>query len=518
MPEGDKSSAQFPESRAVARKQTRLSVVWIVPILAALVGAWVAVTKIMAEGPKITIVLDTAEGLEAGKTKIRHNGVDVGTLTTIRLSDDHQRVIATAEMAPKTEGFLVADTTFWVVSPRISGANVSGLGTLISGSYIGMDIGTSHDKKRDFVALATPPVVTGNVTGRFFVLKTPELGSLDYGTPLYFRRLQVGEVASYALDDDGRSLTVKIFVNAPYDRYVTAETRFWQASGVDVSLSASGLTVQTQSVLSILVGGIAFETPETGTALAPAEPNTNFTLFNDRTQAFKPPRGDPQTWVLVFSQSVRGLTRGAPVEFRGIPIGDVVDMRAHFDPAAGAFTILVTVHVYPELFAQHSDAMPTDLETRHKAVDSFVAHGLRAQLQTGSLITGGMFIALDFFPDATPATIDWSQQPVRFPTTPGELEAVEAKLVHIVSKLDKIPLEKIGDELSMALVHLDQTLVSAHQTVDTADKMIAPDASLRIDLSNTLQEVSRAARAIRVLGDYLERHPEALIRGKGDAK
>src|SRR6266481_4382097 len=146
-----------PESRNVPRKGTRLSLVWIVPIVAAIAGVWVAVTRILAEGPKITIVFKTAEGLEAGKTKIRHNGVDVGTLTTIRLSDDHRRVIATAEMAPKTEGFLVADTTFWVVSPRISGANVSGLGTLISGSYIGMDIGTSHDKKRDFVALATPP-------------------------------------------------------------------------------------------------------------------------------------------------------------------------------------------------------------------------------------------------------------------------------------------------------------------------------------------------------------------------
>src|SRR5262249_39413332 len=164
------------------------------------VGVWVAVTRIESEGPKITIVFGSAEGLEAGKTKIEYKGVEVGTITSIELAPDHQRVIGTAQMAPKTEDFLVDDTHFWVVRPRISGANVTGLGTLISGAYIGMEIGTSKRDKRDFVALENPPVVTGGVPGRFFVLETPNLGSLDYGTPVFFRRLQVGEIASYKLD------------------------------------------------------------------------------------------------------------------------------------------------------------------------------------------------------------------------------------------------------------------------------------------------------------------------------
>src|SRR6266480_3546528 len=214
-----------PESRNVPGKRTRLSLVWIVPIVAAIAGVWVAVTRILAEGPKITIVFRSAEGLEAGKTKILYNGVDVGTLTAIRLSDDHQRVIATAQMAPKTESFLVDDTKFWVVTPRIAGGTVSGLGTLLSGAYIGMEIGQAKEKRRDFVALAEPPVVTGDVPGRFFMLKTSTLGSLEYGTPIFFRRLQVGEVASYVLDDDGQGLTVKVFVKAPYDQYVTPNTR-----------------------------------------------------------------------------------------------------------------------------------------------------------------------------------------------------------------------------------------------------------------------------------------------------
>src|SRR5215472_12413690 len=259
MPDSDAPVPTVPESRAFSKRRTRLSLVWIIPIVAAAVGVWVAVTRILSEGPKITIAFQTAEGLEAGKTKIHYNGVNVGTLTTIRLSDDHRSVIATAQMAPKTEDFLVDDTHFWVVRPRISGATVSGLGTLISGAYIGMEIGSSKQKKRDFVALDTQPVVTGDTPGRFFVLTTPDLGSLDVGTPLYFRRLEVGQVAAYKLADDGKSLSVRVFVRAPYDQYVTPDTRFWQASGIDMSLSASGLTVQTQSLLSILIGGVAFE-------------------------------------------------------------------------------------------------------------------------------------------------------------------------------------------------------------------------------------------------------------------
>src|ERR1700676_3331893 len=256
MPDRDRPLPSFPDSRAVPRKRTRLSLVWVIPIVAALVGAWVAVARILSQGPKITLVFRSAEGLEAGKTKINYRGVDVGTLTTIRLSDDHQRVIATAQMTPRTEDFLVEDTRLWVVRPRISGANVTGLGTLISGAYIGIEIGSSKEPKRDFVALETPPVITGNAPGRFFVLKTSDLGSLDTGTPVFFRRLQVGQVASYLLDKDGKFFTIKVFVRAPYDQYATANTRFWQASGVDVSFSASGLTVQPQSLLSILIGGV----------------------------------------------------------------------------------------------------------------------------------------------------------------------------------------------------------------------------------------------------------------------
>jgi paraquat-inducible protein B len=343
MPDYDPPPSSVPPSRAIPKRGTRLSVVWLIPIVAALAGAWVAVMRILGEGPKITIVFQSAEGLDAGKTKIEYNGVEIGTVTSVRLSEDHQRVITTAQMAPKTEEFLVDDTHFWVVRPRISGANVTGLGTLISGAYVGVEIGASKVDRRDFVALETEPVVTGATPGRFFWLKTTDLGSLDTGTPIFFRRLQVGQVASYKLDKDGKLLTIQVFVHAPYDQYVNPDTRFWHASGVDVSLSASGLKVQTQSVLSILIGGIAFETPATGPVAPPAEANTLFTLYGDRSAAFEPAAQNPQTYELIFKDSVRGLTVGAPVEFRGIQIGQVSDIRAQIDLKSFQFSVPVTI-------------------------------------------------------------------------------------------------------------------------------------------------------------------------------
>jgi len=528
MPDSDTSFSHVPESRAFSKQRTRLSLVWVIPIVAAIVGAWVAVTRILGEGPKITVVFKSAEGLEAGKTKIEYNGVEVGTITTVRLSDDHKNVITTAQMAPKTEGFLVDDTQFWVVRPRISGANVSGLGTLISGAYIGMEIGTSKKTQRKFVALETPPIVTGDVPGRFFVLKTPDLGSLDTGTPVFFRRLQVGQVASYQLDREGRWFDVKVFVHAPYDQYVNADTRFWHASGVDVSLSAAGLSVQTQSILSILIGGVAFETAATDPVLPPAEANTVFTLFNNRTEAFKLPARNPQTFVLVFKESVRGLTVGAPVEFRGIEVGEVASISAQVDAQTFEFSAPVTIQLDAQrLGVKVVDLAPgTDLDSiRRQLLDSLVSHGVRAQLRSGNLLTGALFVSFDFFPDAPPATIDWSQTPVQLPTLPGQLAGIEANVASIIKKVDQLPLKAIGDDLQKALADLDRTLVSARGTLDSgrgtldnANKLIEPNSVLGAQLGNTLEEVNRAARSVRVLADYLERHPESLIRGKSEEK
>jgi paraquat-inducible protein B len=504
MPDKDQSTPKVPESRVVAKKRTRLSLVWVIPIVAAAAGVWIAVTKILNEGPEITITFQSAEGLEAGKTKVQYNGLHVGTLTSIRLADDHKHVIATAQMDPKTRDFLVKDTKFWVVRARVSGLNITGLGTLISGHYIGVQLGQSRESERNFIALENPPMVAADAPGRFFVLKTPELGSIGEGAPIYFRHLTAGQVVSYELAKDGEGLNIKVFVQAPYDQYVTPNTRFWQASGIDMSLSATGLRIQTESVMSILAGGIAFETPATGPLLPPAEPDTTFTLFDDRVEAFRPPPRDPYTFLLVFKQaSVRGLVPGAPVEIGGVTIGEVTEVSPQFDLKTHEFTVPVTVSVDPQRYGVRFLNVPGEEDTtlrHHRVMDILVAHGLRGHLKTGNLLTGSLYVAVDFFPDAPPASVDWSQNPAQLPTLPGATEEIEMSVVNLMK-------------------NLNQTLTNADRLLGSANTLIEPNSMLDTELNNMLKQGGEAARSLRVLADYLERHPEALIRGKtGGAK
>jgi paraquat-inducible protein B len=514
----EKNNPSVPEAKVVVKKRGRFSFVWIIPIVAAVVGAWIGINTIRNQGPTITIIFKSADGLEANKTTIKYNGVAVGEITSVRLTDNYQSVIATAKMSPKTEEFLLKDTKFWVVKPQISGANISGLSTIISGAYLGMEIGKSKATERHFTALDEAPAEAGGITGHFFTLKTPQLGSIGKGTPVYYRRLQAGEVESYELDKGGKFLNVKIFVQAPYDRYVTTDTRFWQASGVNVSLSASGLQVHTESLLSILVGGIAFETPEASLALPPAESGTLFALNKNREEAFRPPAYDPQTFVLTFKESLRGLTVGAPVELSGIAIGEVTAIHAQFDQDIQEFTAPVTIEVDParygvDFFSLDGVTTSEEIRAAHmKTIENFVARGMRAQLKTGSLVTGSRYVSLEFFPNAEPVKLDWSQQPLQFPTQPGSLESIEASVTEIVKKLNQVPFKEIGE-------NLNTTITNSGQLMKNASQLVSPDSMFGAQLNGTLQQVGGAAQALRVLADYLERHPEAILHGKsGDAK
>ena len=527
MPDTDKFS-NVPEAKTVPQKRTRLSFVWIIPIVAAAAGVWIAVTRILEKGPEITIVFSSADGLEANKTKVNYNGLNIGTLTAIRLAEDHKHVIATAEMSPKAKDFLVKDAKFWVVKPRMSGLNITGLGTLLSGNYIGVQLGESRESARHFTALETPPL-TGNVPGRIFLLQTRELGSLGAGTPIYFRQLPAGQVVSYELDKGGEFLNVKIFVQAPYDQYISPDTRFWQASGVDVSLSAAGLHVQTESVMSILAGGVAFETPTTDSPLPPAEADTTFTLFDDRTAAFRPPARDPHAYLLIFKQSVRGLEVGAPVVLNGITVGEVTKINPQFDAEKIEFTVPVIVVVDPVRFGVRFLNLPEGgnaISNNRIIMDTLVAHGLRAQLKTGNLLSGSLYVAIDLASDAPPATLDWSQTPVQIPTLSGKLEAIEDSVASLLKNLDKAVVGARGTltNADALMLSLDKTLGSTAGTLANADKLlgnagalIAPNSTFNTELNNMLQQGGGAARSLRVLADYLERHPEALIRGKTGA-
>jgi paraquat-inducible protein B len=527
---------EFPTAVATGRSKWRMQLVWLVPLVAVLIAGWLAVQAIMQKGPTITISFSTGEGIEAGKTKIKFKNVDIGTIKSVTLSDDHKTVLASAAMSRNAFSMLVDDTRFWVVRPRISGGTVSGIGTLLSGSHIGMDVGTAKKARSDFVGLESAPVLATGAPGREFVLKSENLGSLDIGSPVFFRRLQVGQIVSYALDPDGKGMTLHAFVNAPYDKYVTTDTRFWHASGVDVSLDTTGVKINTESLVSILIGGLAFEDPPGATATLEADAGRKYALFSGRTEAMKRHDAMVDKYVLNFKESVRGLAIGAPVDFRGIVIGEVTAIRTRFDLAGNEFSIPVEVSIFPERLISSDDSggsvehIPSD---RKVIADRLISKGLRAQLRTASLLTGQLYVAIDFFPAAPKVSMDWSKQTPQLPTVPGNLQSLQDSIASLVAKLNKIPFEGIGSDLRKTLGDADvmlntinsdlapeakATLTAAREALTSANRALQSDSPLQQSTTDTMRELSRTAASFRSLAEYLERHPEALIRGKTEDK
>jgi len=465
----------------------------------------------------------------------------------------------------------VEDAKFWVVEPRVTLSGISGLGTLLSGNYIGLQPGKSTKSARQFTALEVPPFVPDQ-PGRQFVLKADDLGSLGTGAPIYYRRLPAGLITGFDLAPDGRGVTIRVYVNAPYDKYVTPETRFWNASGVDVSVGAGGLEVRTEGLVALLAGGLAFDRPSFLPATEPAPANTAFTLHPDRVSAMKQPESITRRYVLYFDETVRGLSVGAPVLLFGLPAGEVVDVGLDLDPATMAMRPRAHIAFFPErliarLSAQQQAAGKTMATASHEARVAFLRRAveersMRAQLRSGNLLTGQLFIAFDRFPDSPKPKIDWTKDPLELPVVPSTVTNLEDKLAGILAKLDNLPFEAIGKELQKDLTVLGQTLDGTNKllsdidtglmpglktTVEGANRLVGNvDADLKAtiedlrraiasadavlkstdatlvganapaqqEIRDALQEIVRAARSVRVLADYLERHPESLIRGK----
>jgi paraquat-inducible protein B len=542
---GAPDASVIPEAVVASRWHAAPWLVWLIPLIAAAAGGWILAHSILTRGPTVTITFKNAESLEAGKTKIKYKEVDIGDVKSIVLSKDGSQVIVTAQLAKGSDGFLREDTRFWVVRPRIGAGGISGLGTLLSGSYIGLDVGKSEEERDDFVGLDVAPFVLSGLPGRRFVLHADHMGSLDVGSSIYFRHIEAGQVVAYELDKQGKGVIIHIFVNAPYDQYVTNNTRFWNASGVEVSLDATGVKVKTESLAAIIAGGITFQTLPELPIVSAANENAPFTLFSDRDSAMKHADNEVRKMLLYFKESVRGLAPGAPLDFRGIVIGEVRSISLEYDKQEKIFLFPVEVDIYPERLRAHyrvgadrADRAEHDDNAYRAVLDKLVEHGLRAQLKSGNLLTGMLYVALDFFPDAPQTRLNWNKQPIVLATVPGTLEELQTTLLHISRRLDKVPLDDIGADLHKAIKTLDMTLHNTDQLVKRLDSDIAPeardtleqarktlavaertlssDAPVQQDLREALREISRAAGSLRTLTDYLDRHPESLIRGKAE--
>ena len=538
----------LPRPVIARRAHYSLWLVWLVPLVAVVIGVTLGARSILNRGPTITIYFHNAESIEANKTHIKYKDVDVGIVRRVNLTKDHREVEVTAEMRGNSgiENLLVTDTRFWVERPRIGAAGVSGLGTLLSGAYIGMDAGRNATEKREFEGLDVQPAITADVPGRQFTLMATDLGSLDIGSPIYLRRVPVGQVLAYAMQPDGRHIKFTIFITAPYDRFVSAHSRFWHASGVDVDLGAQGLHVQTQSVVSVLAGGIAFQDlpdPDGATPATPPEAaeGAQFALYEQMADALRLPDSQGFDYRLLFASSVRGLAVGAPVEYRGLPIGEVT--RIAVDGSGGEANpepkIAVDVRVYPRRLPTINKSGPEDmtLDDQKKRIDPMVRRGFRAQLRSSSLLTGQLFVALDFIKNAPADHIDWSATPPVMPTAPGSLQSLQDSLESIARKLDAIPYDQLSKDLHKDLTDLDATLAHVDGMVQHLDTGVVPEAQktladarkavddLRKTLgtvdqavgpqaTNALGEVAKAAASLNGLAEYLKRHPESLLKGK----
>ena len=536
----DELPPDLPPPRVEERNRLRLSLVWLVPLVAVAVGLVLVVRHWMQTGPEIVIEFRTAEGVEAGKTEVRYKEVPVGQVTQVMLAPDRQRVLVSVRLDKSAANMAVEDTRFWVVRPRVGVAGISGLGTLLSGAYIGVDAGAKEEPRRRFVGLETPPFVLRNEPGRSFVLTAQDLGSLDIGSPVYYKRTRVGRVVGYALDPSLDLLSVSVFVEAPNERLVTAQSRFWNASGLDLSIGSGGVRLNTQSLASVVAGGVAFANPPDGPGSAPAAAEgTRFTLFNDQASALAPPDGPPLPVRMVLPYNTRGLAVGAPIETLGVEVGRVTALTLRHDPARQRFSVEVEADIHPRrLGLTGQPGMPAEPRALMKLL---VERGLRAQLRNGNLLTGQMYIALDFLQrDHPAATLDATAARPTLPTVPSPFGNLQPQLMAIVKRLSGVKFDEIGNDLQgtlraatatmkqltpeaqTALADVRRTLERAQATLGQADRALqqvdrnvtGDDAALQRNANQTLDELQRTARAMRALAEYLQRHPESLLRGK----
>ena len=546
----------LPEPVLARQNRLHLSLVWIVPIVAVLVGAVLVVRSLLQAGPQITIEFRSAEGLEPGRTEVRFKEVVVGRVKSVALGPDRQKVLVTATLERSVKSIAVEDTRFWVVRPRIGTGGVSGLGTLLSGAYIAVDAGASDEARTEFVGLDQPPLVLRGEPGRSFVLQANDLGSLDVGSPVYHRRVRVGRVVGYALAANGRALDIRVFVEAPFENLVTQRTRFWHASGVDLQFSAGGLTLNTQSLASVLAGGIAFGAPPDAQAGAPAPSGQRYKLFDQQRQALAPDDGEPIRVRMVFNQSLRGLVEGAPIDLLGVEVGTVRSVSLLADPVTRTLPVEVLADIFPPRLGAMRERFLARAagRTDRMLLNRLVERGLRAQVRTGSLLTGGLYIALEFTPKASKASLDMDAAVLTVPTVPGALVDVQPQVAEIVARLSRVRFDEIGADLQNALKAVSAATTSLQATLASADsslKQLTPEAqaaigdmrqalvtanqtlasaqaalrSAEVNLTDSqaplqrnanqaLAELQRAAQSLRVLADYLQRHPETLLRGK----
>ncbi len=519
---------------------------WVVPLVALVLGAWLLYRSFGAQGPVVRVAFDTADGIFAGKTEVRCRSVRVGVVKDVNLADDLKSVLTYLEFDPEAEGLLRRGTRFWVVKPRLSVTEFSGVGTLITGAYIELDPGPPGGAREDsFEGLETPPATNSSVPGRRVLLSAEEAGSLTIGAPIYFRGFEVGRIEGRDLDEAGLKVTYNAFIGQDYSQLVTENTRFWNTSGIDISAGADGFKLRTPSFQAMISGGVSFGVTEGDEPGKPAADGMTFTLFRDEDAARLSSFNPTLKFLLLFDQTVRGLSQKAPVEFRGITIGRVADISFDLVPAGRDTRIPVLIEIDPALMRPEAARELTTADSEF--LKDAVAKGLRAALKTGSLITGALFVDLDYHEDALPAELGKEGEFTTLPTIPSGFAQLEGKLTAILDKLQALPLDKTLADISAAAVEAKTTIADARttlkeievtaaaarktledpefrelpadlrKTLDELHKSVAsvgPDGAMQGDLLRTLDELRASLRSLKSMTTTIDEKPNALLFGR----
>jgi paraquat-inducible protein B len=541
-------------------KRRRISLIWAIPAVTLLIAAWLVWHTYSSRGPTVTVTFQSGEGLVAKQSHVKHLDVDMGVVESIALARDYSHVIVTLRMNPEAKPLLTEKAKFWVVRPRFFAGNISGLQTLVSGSYIEILPSMLGGKRqRHFTGLEDPPVLQTQQAGSTFLLKTPRISSLSLGSPIFYRDLTVGEVLGWDLAPDASSVTVHAFVRAPFDKFVNDDSRFWDVSGLSVELGAGGLRVQLESLQALILGGIAFETPKGAKATLPSESGHLFPLYASREAANNAGFARHVLAVSYFQGSIGGLQPGSPVTFQGLRVGQVTDVDLEYDPKTDSIRAPVHYEIEPERIANvRIAAARGPVENARLLVD----RGLRAEVQSVNLLTGQMRVALEIDPNAPPARLGLEGDVLVIPAIAGGFAGIESGANQLLAKLSRMPFEKIGKdlddllngaskmvngpELAGTLVQLRATLDRADETVKHLDAGLEPamkqlpaisaglqaslakaaklagsvsaaygqDSKFSRDLNRLMVQLNETAWALRALADLLTRHPEALIRGR----
>lgn len=534
MNDSPETSSDYPQAEVRSKKS--FSLVWLIPIVAVVVGMVMAVQAIVTKGPLITVTFSNATGLVSGQTEVRYKDVTVGLVESIHLNDDLSSVLVEARMDNSIKPYLLDTTQFWIETARISGGEISGLDTLLSGVFIGMDPGDGTESERLFEGTDTPPVVTTGLPGSHFFLEAETLGSINIKNPVYFRQIKVGEVVSYQLMEDGSGVRTQIFINEPYDRFVKTLSRFWIASGIDFTLDAQGIQVDTESLTSILYGGISFDTPIGFDEEVEAESGAVFRLFKNHGESLEEHYLKRSYYFAQFPHSVRGLKPGSPVEFLGFKIGEVVDMKLEFDVEKVEFSAPILFYVEPER-----------IHVKNKSVvygegwmDEMVRRGLRVQLENGNLLTGQLYIDLVIHESIEVQKIDYSMAHPLLPSVPSDVEALTSSVRSILDDLKMVNFQRIGNDLHETLTVLNRNLEKTDKLFTNLNTTTTPrvdfaledlrltlrdlrdsfgsESNLNQDARLALIELTKASRSFKVLTDYLSEHPEAIVSGKDNSE